>query len=149
MAAVGECRPVEANDPGAVTALADELDPELVVVGPEEPLVAGVVDALAAAGHLAFGPTAAAATLEGSKAWMKDVLAASEVPTARHGTFGAGDEGAAYAVPRHAAGSVRREDRRARRGQRRDRHRIDRATRVTQCARTSRAPRSATPGARV
>ena len=50
MAALGECRPVEANDPGAVTALADELDPELVVVGPEEPLVAGVVDALAAAG---------------------------------------------------------------------------------------------------
>ena len=67
------------------------------MIGPEEPLVAGVVDALDAAGHLAFGCTAAAAQLEGSKAWMKDVLASAEVPTARHGTFAAGQEEAAFA----------------------------------------------------
>ena len=63
------------NDPAAVVALADELRPDLVVVGPEDPLVAGVVDALDAAGHLAFGSPPRPRTLEGSKAWMKDVLA--------------------------------------------------------------------------
>ncbi len=96
MAALGECRPVRANDPAAVVALADDLRPDLVVIGPEEPLVAGVVDALDAAGHLAFGCSAAAAALEGSKAWMKDVLASAEVPTARHGTFAAGQEDEAF-----------------------------------------------------
>ncbi|MGH8977154.1 MAG: phosphoribosylamine--glycine ligase, partial [Acidimicrobiia bacterium] len=97
MAELGECRPVVATDPVAVAALADELAPDLVVVGPEDPLVAGVVDALTGAGHLTFGPTAAAAALEGSKAWMKDVLASAEVPTARHATFASGDEAAADA----------------------------------------------------
>ncbi|MGH9003179.1 MAG: phosphoribosylamine--glycine ligase, partial [Acidimicrobiia bacterium] len=70
-----------------VAALADDLDAELVVVGPEVPLVAGVVDAVEARGRLAFGPRAAAARLEGSKAWMKEVLAGAGVPTARYGTF--------------------------------------------------------------
>ncbi|MGH8994297.1 MAG: phosphoribosylamine--glycine ligase, partial [Acidimicrobiia bacterium] len=74
-------------DPAAVAALADDLDAELVVVGPEVPLVAGVVDAVEARGRLAFGPRAAAARLEGSKAWMKEVLAGAGVPTARYGTF--------------------------------------------------------------
>jgi phosphoribosylamine---glycine ligase len=92
MSGIGECVGVDAKDPDAVVALAAEVRPDLVVVGPEEPLVAGVVDALSANGHLAFGPTAAAATLEGSKAWMKDVLVAAEVPTARHRTFTAEQE---------------------------------------------------------
>ena len=96
MAELGECRALAANDPAAVVALANDLRPDLVVIGPEEPLVAGVVDALGAAGHLAFGCSAAAAALEGSKAWMKDVLASAEVPTARHGTFGAGQEAEAF-----------------------------------------------------
>jgi phosphoribosylamine--glycine ligase len=95
MAALGECRPVAVTDPAAVRALADELAPDLVVVGPEDPLVAGVVDALQAGGHRAFGPTAAAAKLEGSKAWMKDVLAHAGVPTARYRTFGGSDQLAA------------------------------------------------------
>jgi phosphoribosylamine--glycine ligase len=56
---------------------------DLTVVGPEVPLVAGLVDALAAAGHAAFGPTAAAAELEGSKAFAKDAMAQAGVPTAR------------------------------------------------------------------
>jgi phosphoribosylamine---glycine ligase len=66
---------------GIVTAARDERI-DLVVVGPEAPLVAGVTDALAAAGIRAFGPTAAAARLEGSKAFCKEVMGAAGVPTA-------------------------------------------------------------------
>jgi phosphoribosylamine--glycine ligase len=97
MATLGECVPVAASDPAAVVDLAAKLEPDLVVVGPEDPLVAGVVDALEDAGHRTFGPRAAAARLEGSKAWMKDVLVAAGVPTARHATFAAGDDDRAFA----------------------------------------------------
>jgi phosphoribosylamine--glycine ligase len=97
MAAIGECVPVSASDPAAVTDLAAKLDADLVVVGPEDPLVAGVVDAVEASGRRAFGPSAAAARLEGSKAWMKDVLVAAGVPTARYAAFGAGQEANAFA----------------------------------------------------
>ncbi len=97
MAQLGECLPVAASDPGAVVELADKVDADLVVVGPEDPLVAGVVDAVVDSGRLAFGPNRAAAQLEGSKAWMKDVLVAAGVPPARHGSFGAADESAALA----------------------------------------------------
>jgi len=92
MATIGECIPVAAADPAAVVDLAVKLDADLVVVGPEDPIVAGVVDALEDAGRRAFGPRAAAARLEGSKAWMKDVLVAAGVPTARYATFRAGQE---------------------------------------------------------
>ncbi|MEZ5171368.1 MAG: phosphoribosylamine--glycine ligase [Acidimicrobiia bacterium] len=87
IAALGRCVPVDASDPAAVVALAAEVDADLVVVGPEAPLVAGVVDALEADGRRAFGPCRAGAELEGSKAWMKEVLADAGVPTARHGAF--------------------------------------------------------------
>ena len=73
---------VDALDGAAVTALAQRLGAELVVVGPEAPLVAGVADAVKAAGIAVFGPSADAARLEGSKAFAKDVMAAAEVPTA-------------------------------------------------------------------
>jgi phosphoribosylamine--glycine ligase len=89
--------PVEVDDPDAIATLADEIDAGLVIVGPEVPLVAGAVDAVTARGRLAFGPTAAAAALEGSKAWMKELLALIGVPTARHAVFGAGDDDAAFA----------------------------------------------------
>ena len=92
MAVIGECMPVVPTDPAAVADLAGKLDADLVVVAPDDPLVAGVVDAVRASGRLAFGPNAAAARLEGSKSWMKDVLDAAGVPTARHATFGAGEE---------------------------------------------------------
>ncbi|HET9728558.1 MAG TPA: phosphoribosylamine--glycine ligase [Acidimicrobiia bacterium] len=95
MAAIGECIAVAASDPAAVRDLAAKLDTDLVVVGPEDPLVAGVVDAIEDSGRLAFGPRAAAARLEGSKAWMKDVLAAAGVPSARYGVFRAGEDDAA------------------------------------------------------
>ncbi|HEY3240139.1 MAG TPA: phosphoribosylamine--glycine ligase [Acidimicrobiia bacterium] len=87
LAALGRCVAVDAADPAAVAALAEDLDVDVVVVGPEVPLVAGVVDAVEARGRLAFGPRAAGARLEGSKAWMKEVLAGAGVPTARHGAF--------------------------------------------------------------
>jgi phosphoribosylamine--glycine ligase len=65
---------------------ADE-DADLYVVGPEQPLVDGLADRLRAEGRLVFGPGADGARLEGSKGWMKEVLAAAGVPTARHRTF--------------------------------------------------------------
>ncbi|MGH2870478.1 MAG: phosphoribosylamine--glycine ligase [Solirubrobacteraceae bacterium] len=69
-------------DGDAVVALARQTGAGLVVVGPEAPLVAGVADALAAAGVRCFGPTAGAARLEGSKAFCKEVMVAAGVPTA-------------------------------------------------------------------
>ncbi|WP_030707954.1 phosphoribosylamine--glycine ligase [Streptomyces sp. NRRL F-2580] len=83
IAEVAELRPVDALDGDAVAALATELGAGLVVVGPEAPLVAGVGDAVRAAGIPVFGPSAEAAQLEGSKAFAKDVMAAAGVPTAR------------------------------------------------------------------
>jgi phosphoribosylamine--glycine ligase len=97
MAGLGECFEVAASDPAALGDVADRLRPDLVVVGPEDPLVAGVVDELTARGHLAFGPTAAAARLEGSKRWMKEVLVSAGVPTAAYRSFGTADERAALA----------------------------------------------------
>jgi phosphoribosylamine--glycine ligase len=82
IAAQARCHPVEVSDPGAVSALAVRLGVDLVVVGPEAPLVAGVADAVREAGIACFGPSAAAARLEGSKAFAKQVMAAAEVPTA-------------------------------------------------------------------
>ncbi len=97
MAALGRCVPVDVADPAAVAQLTDDLDADLTVVGAEVPLVAGAVDAIEARGRLAFGPRADGARLEGSKAWMKDVLAAAGVPTAGYGAFGAGEEAQALA----------------------------------------------------
>ena len=74
--------PVDAADPQAVVELATRHAVDLVVVGPEAPLVAGVADALREAGIRCFGPSADAARLEGSKAYAKEVMAAAEVPTA-------------------------------------------------------------------
>src|SRR5438067_3583480 len=81
--AVAEQRGVDATDPAAVADLARDLRADLVVIGPEAPLVAGVADAVRAAGIACFGPSAPAAQLEGSKAFAKDVMAAAKVPTAR------------------------------------------------------------------
>ncbi|MGW1553774.1 phosphoribosylamine--glycine ligase [Streptomyces sp. NPDC002346] len=83
IAEVAELHPVDALDGAAVARLATELGAELVVVGPEAPLVAGVADAVRAAGIPCFGPSGEAAQLEGSKAFAKDVMAGAGVPTAR------------------------------------------------------------------
>ena len=81
IAALAECHPVRADDPAEVAELAVGLGVDLVVIGPEVPLVAGVADAVRAAGIACFGPSAKAAQLEGSKAFAKDVMAAAGVPT--------------------------------------------------------------------
>ncbi|WP_415856960.1 phosphoribosylamine--glycine ligase [Sinomonas sp. G460-2] len=73
---------VDANDPAAVTALARKLDVDLVVVGPEAPLAAGVADAVSEAGIAVFGPSKEAAQLEASKAFAKQIMAEAGVPTA-------------------------------------------------------------------
>ncbi|MDR1790542.1 MAG: phosphoribosylamine--glycine ligase [Propionibacteriaceae bacterium] len=81
-AAVGINHPIDQTDGAAVAALARQLAAELVVVGPEAPLVAGVADAVRAVGIPVFGPSAAAARLEGSKSFAKEIMAAAGVPTA-------------------------------------------------------------------
>lgn len=85
MASQAELRDININDPAAVTELATALGADLVVVGPEAPLVAGVADAVRAAGIACFGPSAAAAELEASKAFAKQVMHFAQVPTARAG----------------------------------------------------------------
>ncbi|QDO90050.1 phosphoribosylamine--glycine ligase [Ornithinimicrobium ciconiae] len=75
-----DCGPI--TDPAAMSKLAEDVGADLVIVGPEAPLVAGVADAVRARGITCFGPSAAAAALEGSKAFAKEVMAAAGVPTA-------------------------------------------------------------------
>jgi len=77
------CRSVDMADHDAVVALATEFGADLVVVGPEAPLVAGLADPLREAGIAVFGPAKEAAEIEGSKAFAKDVMAAASVPTGR------------------------------------------------------------------
>ena len=79
--------PGNAGIPWSVPAPPEELDVDLYVIGPEAPLVDGLADRLRARGALVFGPGADGARLEGSKAWMKDVLVAAGVPTAAHRCF--------------------------------------------------------------
>jgi len=82
IARLGECHPIRAEDGEALLALAHSLGADLVVIGPEAPLVAGVADVLRPAGIAVFGPSAAAAAIEGSKSFAKDVMAAAGVATA-------------------------------------------------------------------
>ncbi|HKH18072.1 MAG TPA: phosphoribosylamine--glycine ligase [Solirubrobacteraceae bacterium] len=92
-----DARPLEApvDDPEALAGAAREAGVDLVVVGPEAPLVGGLADALAAAGVRCFGPLAAAARLEGSKAFAKEVMQAAGVPTGGHRVVGGVEEGMA------------------------------------------------------
>jgi phosphoribosylamine---glycine ligase len=82
IAALGQCHPVRPDDAEGLLGLALELGIDLVVVGPEAPLVAGVADVLRRRGIAVFGPSAAAARIEGSKSFAKDVMRAAAVPTA-------------------------------------------------------------------
>ena len=93
IAALGRCHPVRADDVEAVLGLARALRVDLVVVGPEAPLVAGLADVLRSVGIAVFGPSRSAAAIEGSKTFAKAVMAAAGVPTA-------GD-------PRRAGGALR------------------------------------------
>jgi phosphoribosylamine--glycine ligase len=95
MAGIAAIRDVDPLDGTAVAALAREVGADLVVVGPEAPLVAGVADAVRADGTACFGPSAEAARLEGSKAFAKEVMAAAGVPTAEARVCRDADEAAA------------------------------------------------------
>ncbi|MHC6177470.1 phosphoribosylamine--glycine ligase [Glutamicibacter sp. X7] len=86
---------LDAQNPEAVLKLARDLDSDLVVIGPEAPLAAGVADALLEANIPVFGPTRAAAQLEASKAFAKDVMAEAQVPTAMAKVAVNADEAAA------------------------------------------------------
>jgi phosphoribosylamine---glycine ligase len=82
IAAIAETHPGTAPVPAQIVALARKLSPDLVVIGPEVPLVAGAADALRQAGIDCFGPDAAAARIEGSKSFAKQVMAEAGIPTA-------------------------------------------------------------------
>jgi phosphoribosylamine---glycine ligase len=82
IAELAEVHAVSASDPSDVVRLARHVAADLVVVGPEAPLVAGVADGLRAAGIAVFGPDAAAARIEGSKAFAKEIMASAGIPTA-------------------------------------------------------------------
>ncbi len=88
-----QTRPLDLADPGAVLGAARDIAPDLVVVGPEAPLVAGVVDALTDAKIRCFGPTSDAARLEGSKAFCKEIMVAAGVPTAAYSVVKTPGEG--------------------------------------------------------
>ncbi|MBT5659521.1 MAG: phosphoribosylamine--glycine ligase, partial [Rhodospirillaceae bacterium] len=87
IAGIADCVPIKAEDIDGLVALAKESAVDFVVIGPETPLVAGLVDRLEEAGIRAFGPSAAASALEGSKGFMKDFCAHHTIPTAAYGRF--------------------------------------------------------------
>ena len=104
-----ECVALDITDHGAVIAFCRANRIELVVVGPEGPLCAGIVDDLEAAGIKAFGPTRAAARLEGSKGFTKDLCRANNIPTAAYERFRAADPAKVY-VRAHGAPIVVKAD---------------------------------------
>lgn len=93
---------IAATDIDALVAFAKEKEIGLTVVGPEIPLVAGLVDALEAEGLKAFGPSKAAAELEGSKVFCKNMLRNADIPTATYQTFRTADEASRYIKDRYS-----------------------------------------------
>jgi phosphoribosylamine--glycine ligase len=91
-----ECAPIDITDHAAVVAFCKANKIGFVVVGPEAPLVAGIVDDLEAAGFKTFGPRKAAARLEGSKGFTKDLCKAHNIPTAAYGRFTSAEPAKAY-----------------------------------------------------
>ncbi|MEM8689154.1 MAG: phosphoribosylamine--glycine ligase [Pseudomonadota bacterium] len=97
IADVAECVALDISDHDAAIALCRKNDIDFVVVGPEVPLVAGIADDLTAAGIKTFGPSAAAARLEGSKGFTKDLCARHNIPTAAYACFSEAEPAKAYA----------------------------------------------------
>ena len=97
IATLAECVPIGVEDIEKLTAFAVEKQIDLVVVGPEAPLVKGLVDRLETAGIRAFGPRQNAAEIEGSKGFMKDLCARHNIPTARYHRFLESDKAKIYA----------------------------------------------------
>ena len=90
--------PGNAGIPNSTPRSAEDLDADLFVIGPEQPLVDGLADRLRANGKLVFGPNSDGAQLEGSKQFMKEFLAETGVPTARYGTFDDVDAAIAFLI---------------------------------------------------
>lgn len=109
MDAIAECAALDINDGSAVVAFCEETAIDFVVIGPEAPLAAGVGDRLRAAGIACFGPSAAAARLEASKAFTKEICAAVNAPTAGYAHFTDADAARAY-VREHGAPIVIKAD---------------------------------------
>ena len=95
-AGIAENVPVAADDIGALLGVARSRAVDVTVVGPEAPLVAGIVDTFQSAGARIFGPTAKAARIEGSKAFCKEILRRGDVPTAMHRQFQSADRAIEY-----------------------------------------------------
>lgn len=106
-ARVGRNAPVGAEDVAGLVALAKEEKPGLVVVGPEAPLALGLVDALEAVGVRAFGPSAAAARIEASKAFSKTLMDEAGIPTAAYGVFEEAEEARNFVSERGGAWAVK------------------------------------------
>lgn len=93
---IAECVPIAVSQFDELTRFAKEASIDLVFVGPDDPLAAGIVDAFEAAGVPAFGPNKAAAEIEGSKIFMKDLLRKYNIPTAKYETFTDYESASAY-----------------------------------------------------
>ncbi|MEO6301374.1 MAG: phosphoribosylamine--glycine ligase, partial [Paracoccaceae bacterium] len=100
--ALAECADLDIMDAAAVVAFAAENAIDFIIIGPEAPLAAGVADATRAAGLLTFGPSAAAARLEASKAFTKEICDACHAPTAAYARFTAAAPARAYVTARGA-----------------------------------------------
>jgi phosphoribosylamine---glycine ligase len=96
IASVARCVPVPADDLQGIVSLVERERIDITVVGPEGPLVAGLADELAVRGHTVFGPSAASARIEGSKAWAKELMIRHGIPTARAGVFTAVEPAVAF-----------------------------------------------------
>ncbi len=142
---LAECADIDILDGAAVVAFCEENAIDFVIVGPEAPLAAGVADAARAAGLLTFGPSAAAAQLEASKAFTKEICDACGAPTAAWARFT--DAAPARAYIRAQGRAHRRQGRRPGRRQGRDRGH-DRWPRPWPPSTTCSAARSARPGPR-
>ena len=102
IAALAECADLDILDGGAVTTFAAENAIDFIIIGPEAPLAAGIADVTRAAGLLTFGPSAAAARLEASKAFTKEICTACHAPTAAYARFTDAKAARAYATERGA-----------------------------------------------
>jgi phosphoribosylamine--glycine ligase len=97
IAQIADCAAIDINDGGTVVEFAARNNVDFVIIGPEAPLTAGVADRLREAGVLVFGPSKAAAALEASKAFTKEICAACDAPTAAYGHFTDAHAAKAYA----------------------------------------------------
>lgn len=97
IAEIADCPPLAASDCDAVADFVERQNIDLTVIGPEVPLAEGLVDRIHAAGGVAFGPMAAAARLESSKAFAKEFMDRHQIPTAKYGVFGSYDDAIDYA----------------------------------------------------